>query len=61
MPTASDLTPTDDDTTASRCPNCLAEGVARSVVTVPGRPVVLVTIVCQSCGQEWTVEHAIAY
>jgi uncharacterized Zn finger protein len=40
------------------CPACgIAEGVARKVATVPGRPVVNVTLACESCGYEWQIEY----
>jgi transposase-like protein len=46
-----------DIATMHLCRNCLAKGVTRSVATVPGRPVVILTLVCQSCGHHWTVER----
>ena len=40
------------------CPACATgDGVAHSVTTVPDRPVVTVTLVCDSCGHEWQVER----
>ena len=39
------------------CPACATgEGVARKVATVPDRPVVILTLVCESCQHEWQVE-----
>ena len=39
------------------CPACATgEGVARKVATVPGRPLVKVTLACESCGHEWEIE-----
>jgi C4-type Zn-finger protein len=40
------------------CPNGV--GLARGVATVPGRNVLVVTIVCQKCGNRWTVEQVSA-
>ena len=40
------------------CSACATgEGVARKVATVPGRPVVKVTLACESCGHEWEIEN----
>ena len=40
------------------CPACgTGEGCARSVTTVPNRPVVTVTLACESCGYEWQIEY----
>jgi hypothetical protein len=52
------FTPFNNDiATMHLCRSCLAKGVTRSVATVPGRPVVILTLVCQSCGHHWTVER----
>jgi hypothetical protein len=61
MTTALNSSPIKDDVvTANRCWDCLAEGVAQRVVTVLGRPIVLVTLRCRLCGRQWRVEHEIA-
>jgi C4-type Zn-finger protein len=40
------------------CPACgTGEGAARRVTTVPDRPVVAVTLVCESCGYEWQIDY----
>jgi len=40
-----------------QCPACgTGAGVAHKVATVLGRPVVIVTLVCESCQHEWQVE-----
>ena len=61
MTTAPNSSPIKDDVvTANRCWKCLAEGVAQKVVTVRGRPIVLVTLRCRLCGHQWRLEHEIA-
>ena len=61
MPNAPNSSPIKDYVAnAQRCWKCLAEGVAQRVVTVLGRPIVLVTLRCQSCGHQWRIEHEIA-
>jgi hypothetical protein len=41
-----------------QCPACgTGLGVAHKVATMPGRPVVIVSLACQSCGHEWEIEH----
>ena len=45
-------------TFSRKCPAC-AEGlgVTQGVITAPGRPnVLLIVMVCGSCGHEWTAE-----
>jgi hypothetical protein len=50
--------PNYDVATAHLCRNCLGKGVTRSVATMAGRPVVILTLVCQACGHQWTIERA---
>ena len=58
MPTSLHVTPGEDYAASARnCWNCFVAGVARSVTTVSGRPIVLVTLRCPSCGHEWNVER----
>jgi transcription elongation factor Elf1 len=41
-----------------QCPKCTdGVGVAKSVQTVAERPVVIVTLACESCHHEWQVEQ----
>ena len=54
MPTAPTSSLIDGDVViAERCQECLAEGVAQSVVTVLGHRIVLVALRCRSCGHHW--------
>jgi hypothetical protein len=40
------------------CPVCVnGTGLARRAVVVPEKPGVAVTMACQSCGHEWTIQH----
>ena len=45
-------------TFSRKCPACAdGLGVTQGVITAPGRPnVLLIVMVCGSCGHEWTAE-----
>ena len=45
-------------TFSRKCPACAdGLGVTQRVITAPGRPnVLLIVMVCGSCGHEWTAE-----
>ena len=40
-----------------KCPACADDGETQGVLTAPGRPnLILIVMVCRSCGHEWTAE-----